>query len=89
MRAVTEVADPCLQCGRVVLPDNFAVRLYGSVAGDGCPLAGWSDEGDIDGRVRLEVVGLAGFGVGVEEELEAVALLYSVKIGTSSHPMAG
>jgi hypothetical protein len=73
--AVTEVADPGLERGGVVLADDFAVGLDGGVAGDGGPLARVVDEADVDGCVLLEVVGLAGLGVGVEEEVEAVALL--------------
>jgi len=58
-----------------MLPDDVAIRLNGGVARDGSPFAGVSDEAEVDRSVGLEVVGLAGLGVGVEEEVEAVALL--------------
>jgi hypothetical protein len=73
--AVTEVANPCLQSGRVVLADNLTVCLDACVARDGCPLARGVDEANVDGRLVLDVVGLARLGVGVEEEVKAVSLL--------------
>lgn len=79
--AVTEVSDPRLQAGRVVLPDLFAVRLDGGVAGDGGPLARGGEEGEVDLGVGLEVVGLAGLGVGVEDEVDAVSFLVEVLVG--------
>lgn len=73
--AVTEVAEPCLEGGGVVLLDAGAVGLDGSGAGDGGPLAGVVEEGKVDIGVLGEVVGLAGLGVGVEDEVDAVVLL--------------
>jgi hypothetical protein len=92
MRAVTEIADPGLERGRVVLPHNLAICLDGSVAGDGSPLARVVDEAEVDGLVLLEVVCLARLGVGVEEEIEAVALLRlvsSYNANVMSRPWAG
>jgi hypothetical protein len=76
--AITEISNPRLQRWRVVLLDNSAVGLNGSLSGDGRPLAGAVDEANVDRRVLLEVVGLARLGVGVEEEVEAVSFLFPV-----------
>lgn len=76
--AVTKVAEPGLEGGRVELLDAGAVGLDGSGAGDAGPLAGVVEEGEVDLRVLLEVVGLAGLGVGVEDEVDAVVLLRCV-----------
>jgi hypothetical protein len=73
--AVTEVAEPGLERGRVVLLDAGAVGLDRSGAGDAGPLAGVVEESEVDLRVLLEIVGLAGLGVGVEDEVDAVVLL--------------
>ena len=73
--AVTEVAEPGLEGGRVVLLDAGAVGLDGSGAGDAGPLAGVVEESEVDFGVLLKVVGLAGLGVGVEDEVDAVVLL--------------
>jgi hypothetical protein len=73
--AVTEVAEPGLERGRVVLLDAGAVGLDGSGAGDAGPLAGVVEESEVDLGMLLEVVGLAGLGVGVEDEVDAVVLL--------------
>lgn len=73
--AVTEVTDPCLESGRVVLVDDAAVSLDASLAGKGSPFAGVVQEAEVDVRVGLEVIGLARLGVGVEDEVNAVALL--------------
>lgn len=78
MFAVAKVTDPCLQRRRVVLLDDTAVRFNGCVAGYGSPFAGVVDKADVDGGVRLKVVGLAGLGVGVKEKIKTIALLYSV-----------
>ena len=45
------------------------------LAGDGGPFAGVVEEAEVDFGVGIEVVGLAGFGVGVEDEVDAVAFL--------------
>ena len=73
--AVTEVTEPGLEGGRVELLDTRAVGLDGSGAGDAGPLAGVVEESKVDLRVLLEVVSLAGLGVGVEDEVDAVVLL--------------
>lgn len=73
--AVTEVTQPCLEAGGVVLADLLAIGLDGGDTGDGSPLARGLEEGEVDVVVRLEVIGLAGLAVGVEDEVDAVALL--------------
>jgi len=73
--AVTEVAEPGLKGRRVVLLDAGAVGLDGSGAGNAGPLAGVVEEGEVDVGVLLQVIGLAGLGVGVEDEIDAVVLL--------------
>jgi hypothetical protein len=72
MCAVTEVAEPGLQSRRVVFLDSGAVSEDAGFAGNGCPLAGAVEEGDVDGRVGGDVICLAGFGVGVEDEYMSV-----------------
>lgn len=61
-----------------MLLDDFAVGLDARVPGDGGPFTGRGDEGNVDGWVCSQVIRLAGFGVCVEEEVEAVALLHTV-----------
>ena len=73
--AVTKVAEPCLERRRVVLLNAGAVGLDGSGAGNAGPLARGVQESEVDLGVLLEVVGLAGLGVGVEDEVDAVVLL--------------
>jgi hypothetical protein len=75
MRAVPEVAQPGLQSFGVVLLDRLAVRLDGGEAGDGGPFAGGVQEGDVDVRVGLQLIRLAGLGVGVKDEVDAAAFL--------------
>jgi len=73
--AVTEVAEPCLESGRVELLNTGAVGFDGGSAGDAGPLAGVVEEGEVDLGVLFEVVGLARLGVGVENEVDAIVLL--------------
>ena len=75
MRPVLEIAQPGLERGGVVLADGFAVSDDGGFAADGGPFARRVQEGDIDLRVRFQVVRLPGFGVGVEKQVDAAALL--------------
>ena len=73
--AVLEVAEPGFEAGGVVFADHVAVGDDGCFAGDGGPFASGVEEGDVDFGVGFEVVGFAGFGVGVEEEVDAAAFL--------------
>ena len=75
---VTKVAQPGLKLGAVVLLDEVAVRDDVGDAADGGPLARHVEEGHVDVGVVLEVVGLAGLAVAVEEEVDAAVLLWVV-----------
>lgn len=75
MLAVAEVTEPGLQARRVVLANLLAVGLERCSAGDGGPLPRGLEEGEVDVGVRFEVVSLARFAVGVEEEVNAVSFL--------------
>lgn len=55
--------------------DEGAVGGDGGFAGDGGPFAGGVEEGDVDVGIGFEVVCFAGFGVGVEEEVDATGFL--------------
>jgi len=76
--AVAEVTEPRLQRGRVVGLHLLAVGDDGGFAGDAGPFARGVEEAEVDLGVGFEVVGFAGLGVGVEDEVDAVALLYSI-----------
>jgi hypothetical protein len=73
--AVAEVANPRFELARVVFVHDGAVRDDLRLAGEGRPFARRVQEGDVDGRVLVQVVRLAGFGVRVEDEVEAAAFL--------------
>ena len=73
--AVTLIAHPGLQCRGVVLLHGLAVGEDACGAGDGGPAAVWRDEGDVDVGVVVDVVGLAGLGVGVKEVVDATRFL--------------
>jgi hypothetical protein len=75
--AVAEVSQPGLQALGVVLADTRAVGLNLCGTGDGSPLAVGVDEADVDIGGVVEIVSLAGLGVGVKDEVDAVALLLS------------
>ena len=89
MCAVTEIAKPGLQRGRVVLLDDVAVNFDGCMSRNRCPLARVVDEANVDGGVGLEIVGLAGLSVGVEEKVEAIALLWYVSIVSTPSKING
>lgn len=75
MLAITKIAEPGFQRGRVVLLDDVAVNFDGCMSRNRCPLARVVDEANVDRRVGLEIVGLSGLGVGMEEKVEAITLL--------------
>lgn len=81
VRAVAQVAEPGLEPGRVVLADFGAVGEDAGFARDRGPLARGVEEAEVDFRVRFEVVGFAGLGVGVEDEVDAVAFLWAGRDG--------
>ena len=72
--SITEVAEPGFEGGGVVLADLFAVGLDGGFAANAGPFAGVVEEAEVDVRMGFEVVGFAGFGVGVEDEVDVVLL---------------
>lgn len=76
MRAVVEITQPSFQRWSIVLADEFAVSDDLGFTGDGGPFAAGVEEGDVDFGIGFQVIGFAGFGVGVEEEVEAAAFLY-------------
>lgn len=73
--AITKITEPGLESGRVVLSDLLSVGLKRGLAGDGCPFARRIEESEVDVRVRFEIIGLARLGVGVEDKINAIALL--------------
>ena len=74
--AVAQVAEPGLELGAVVLLDQVAIGYDGGSAADRGPVArGAVEERDVDVLVRLEVIGLAGLRIGVEEEVDAAVFL--------------
>ena len=75
MCPITEISKPSLQSRRVVFLDSSTVGEDASFAGDGSPLAAAVEESDVDGVVGGDVVCLARFGVGVEDEVDAARFL--------------
>lgn len=73
--AISEIAHPRLQRGRVILLYPLTVGLNGRFAGHGSPLAAGVEESEVDFGVGVEIVGLAGFRVGVEDKVNTIALL--------------
>ena len=67
MCAVAEVTEPGFQGWGVIFLDGGAIGEDLCFAGDGSPLTGGVEEGDVDGGVGGDVIGLAGLGVGVED----------------------
>lgn len=75
MLAVLQVAKPRFQGRRVVFADRLTVSDDVGFARDRGPLAGGIEEGDVDLRFGLEIISFAGFGVGVEKEVNAATFL--------------
>lgn len=71
--AITEVAHPGLENGRVVLLDEGAVGDDGRGARDRGPLACAVEEAHVDVLVAVYFVGLVALGVGLREEKLAPA----------------
>ena len=80
MCAVAKIPNPGLELGGVILLDDVAVTDNRGFAADGGPLASAVEESDVDGGVGVEVVGLAGFGVGVEDEVDATGFLFNLSV---------
>ena len=81
MGAITEVTDPGLQGWGVVFLDDRSVSDDTGLARNAGPRAVGGEEGDIYVAVVLDVVGLSGFSVGVEEQVNVVFLVVrSIKL---------
>lgn len=80
MCPVAEIAEPGFERGRVVLLHHSAVGHDGRDSGDGRPFARGVEECDVDVWVGDDVVGLAGFGVGVEDEIDAAGFLLLLEL---------
>ena len=78
MCTIFEIAQPGLELLRVVLVDHVAVDDHIGGAGDGGPFACTVEEGHVDVVVFGEVVGFAGFGVGVEDQVDAAGFLKGI-----------
>lgn len=76
MDSITKVAQPRLQFSAVRLLDQLAICHQACFARDGCPLARAIDEGYIDVGVIGQIVSFSGFGIRVEEEIDAPGFLY-------------
>ena len=66
MGTILEITQPSLKGWRVVFADRFAVCDDVGLAADACPLSCRIEESDVDFGVRIQIVGLARFGVRVE-----------------------
>lgn len=80
MFPIAEVSEPDFQVGGVVFFHTGAIRFDGGFAADGGPFAAVVEEGEVHVGGVFEVVGLAGFGVGVEDEVDAVVFLFAVSL---------
>jgi hypothetical protein len=76
--SITQVTQPGFQGRRVVFLDDGAVGDDLGGAGHGGPFAGGVEEGDVNMGVGGDVGGLAGLGVGVENEVDAGVFLGEV-----------
>lgn len=76
MLAISQIANPRLQRRRVEFLHRLAICEHAGLATDGRPFASTIDEGDVDVRIIVELIRLAGFGIGVEDEVDSVVLAY-------------
>ena len=76
MLPITQISDPSFEVCGIIFADLVTVGRDGGFAGDGGPGAGGVEEGDVDLVVFGQVVGFAGFGVGVEEGVDSSAFLF-------------
>ena len=58
-----------------MLLDQRTICFDRRMTGYAGPFTGRSEEGDVHGRVIVEIVSLAGLSVGVEEEVETISFL--------------
>ena len=66
MGSIFEVTQPGLEGWRIVFADRFTVCDDVGLATDACPFSRRVKEGDVDFGIRIQIVGLARFGVRVE-----------------------
>lgn len=76
MGAISQVSEPSFQSWAIVLLNQGSVSDDTGLPSDGSPLSGRVDESDVNVRVAGDVVGLARLGIGVEEKVNAIGLLY-------------
>ena len=67
MLAVPQVSEPGFESGGVVFMYHVAVSDDICLPADRSPFAARVEEGDVDFGVGFQVIGFAGFGVGVED----------------------
>ena len=77
---ITEISKPSFQSWRVVFLDSSSVGEDTGFAGDGSPFAAAVEEGDVDGVIGGDVVGLARFSVGVEDKVDTARFLWKVHV---------
>lgn len=82
MRTIAEVTQPGFERWRVVGSHDVTVRYHGSLAANRGPLACAVEEGDVDIRIRFQIVSLAAFGVGVEEQVNTAIFLDRILVSS-------
>ena len=75
MLSVLQIAKPRFQRRGVVFADRLTVSDDVGFARDGGPFASGIKKCDVDLRFGLEIIGLAGFRIGVEKEVNAASFL--------------
>lgn len=69
MSTIAKVTNPCLEGWGIVLLDEVAIGADGGVTRNRSPVTARGNERYVASGVCVEVVCLARFGVGVEEEI--------------------
>ena len=75
MYPIAKITEPGFKCWRIVSPHVFTVRDHGRLAANRGPFARAVEEGDIDVGIRVEIVGLSAFRVGVEDQIDPTVFL--------------
>jgi hypothetical protein len=75
MDTVSQIPQPGLQVLTVVLADERSVRDDVGCAADRSPLPRGVEKTDVDVRITVKVVCLAGFSIGMEKEIDAAVFL--------------
>jgi hypothetical protein len=73
---VAKIAYPSLESRTVVFLDHVSVGDDASFAGDRGPFTGAVEEGDVNAGIGGEVVGFAGLGIRVENQINATCFLF-------------